>query len=218
LVLSGDLDSVTSVVDASETTAQFPNAVHVILPNLPHVVAGTDEVGCASSIVLNFVRTLAPGDTGCTGRVRPIRTVPGFVRRSADVAPLQTDAGNHATEQDLRSAAAAVEAVGDAFARYWVNYTGAGAGLRGGTFSYASSTTGYSFVLDRVRWTDDVAVSGTIDWNTDTSNVTSEVTLRQGGKQIGALSLRWTNAAADAVVTVTGRLHGEKLSAHRMAP
>jgi pimeloyl-ACP methyl ester carboxylesterase len=218
LVLSGDLDSVTSVVDASETTAQFPNAVHVILPNLPHVVAGTDEVGCASSIVLNFVRTLAPGDTGCTRRVRPIRTVPGFVRRSADFAPLQAKAGNRATARDLRAASAALEAVGDVFARYWVNYTGAGAGLRGGTFRYGASPSGYTFVLDRVRWADDVAVSGTVDWDTDTSVITSEVTVRQGGEQIGSLKFQWINADVDAVVTVTGRMHGATLIARRIAP
>ena len=66
LVLSGDLDSVTSVTDAQQVTDQFPNATHVIIPNLPHVVAGGDLVGCASSIVLHFVQDLAPGDTSCT--------------------------------------------------------------------------------------------------------------------------------------------------------
>jgi pimeloyl-ACP methyl ester carboxylesterase len=218
LVLSGDLDSVTSVVDASQTTAQFPNAVHVIFPNLPHVVAGTDEVGCAASIVLNFVRTRTPGETACTGRIRPIRTVPAFARSAADVDPLQPEAGNRVAEPDLRAASAAVEAVGDVFARYWVNYSGAGAGLRGGAFSYSTSTKGYSFVLDRVRWTDDVAVSGTIDWNTGTSVVTSKVTLTQGREQIGTISLRWTNADANAVVKVTGQLHGARLAARRIAP
>ena len=34
-VLSGDLDSVTSPTDAEEVTQQFPNATHIIIPNLP---------------------------------------------------------------------------------------------------------------------------------------------------------------------------------------
>ncbi len=82
LVLSGDLDSVTSVVDAQEVTDQFPNAVHVIVPNLPHVVAGGDLIGCTSSIVLRFEQELAPGDTSCTKNVRAARTVPQFARRA----------------------------------------------------------------------------------------------------------------------------------------
>jgi pimeloyl-ACP methyl ester carboxylesterase len=54
LVLSGDLDSITSVIDANETTDQFPNAVHVVVPNLGHVVADSDEIGCTLGIVHRF--------------------------------------------------------------------------------------------------------------------------------------------------------------------
>ncbi|MBS0377504.1 MAG: alpha/beta fold hydrolase [Proteobacteria bacterium] len=65
LVLSGDLDSVTSPEDAAETTQQFPDAVHLIIPNLPHVTAGSDDLGCVTRILRTFVRTLTPGDTSC---------------------------------------------------------------------------------------------------------------------------------------------------------
>lgn len=61
---------------------QFPAVPTLVVPNLTHVVAGSDFIGCTSSIVLNFVANLAPGDTRCIVKVRPVRTVPQFVRRS----------------------------------------------------------------------------------------------------------------------------------------
>jgi pimeloyl-ACP methyl ester carboxylesterase len=59
LVLSDDLDSITSVIDANETAQQFPNAVHVVVPNLGHVVTDSDEIGCTLGIVHRFVKNLA---------------------------------------------------------------------------------------------------------------------------------------------------------------
>ncbi len=61
LVLSGDLDSITSVIDASETAARFPDAVHVVVPNLGHVVTDSDEIDCTLDIVHDF--TLKSGGT-----------------------------------------------------------------------------------------------------------------------------------------------------------
>jgi pimeloyl-ACP methyl ester carboxylesterase len=218
LVLSGDLDSVTSPTDAAQTAMQFPDAIHLVIPNLPHVVAGTDEIGCASSIVLNFVTALAPGDTSCIRKVRPIRTVARFARSTADLEPLTAVAGNLATPAELRIAAAALESVGDVIARWYVNTSGAGSGLRGGQFSYASSNSGYDFVLINIRWTADLEVSGNVSWNTTTEIISSTVTLKSNGESIGQLRIKWTDSDTNASATVDGRVNGNAVRATRIAP
>jgi pimeloyl-ACP methyl ester carboxylesterase len=94
LVLSGDLDSITSVQDAAETTSQFPNAVHVIVPNLGHVVADGDFIGCTLGIVQRFIKTLTPGNTNCVHKIRPVRTVPRFARSTDQLEPVTAMSGN----------------------------------------------------------------------------------------------------------------------------
>ena len=218
LVLSGDLDSVTSPQDADQVTAQFPNAVHVVVPNLTHVVAGSDYLGCTSSIALKFVETLVVGDTSCVSNVRAVRTVPRFVRRSSGADPVDPVAGNTASVAQRRLAAAAVEAAGDVLARYWASVGTTGAGLRGGQFSYSSTASGYRFALDGVRWSEDVAVSGTVNWNTTSGAVTAAVTLDQGGSRVGSLKIRWNDADLHAVAAVGGTIEGATLKGRRVAP
>ncbi len=218
LVLSGDLDSVTSPTDAAEVATQLPNAVHVVVPNLPHVVAGGDQIGCTAGIALNFLTTLAVGDTSCTAGIRPIRTVPRFARRAAQLAPLTATSGNQASAAELRTAAAALEAVGDVVARWWVNYTGTGSGLRGGQFSYVDTNNGHDFALTGISWTEDVQVSGDVAWNTNTSVITANVTLASNGQSLGQLKVRWTDSDINAQATVTGKINGDAVRATRIAP
>lgn len=218
LVLSGDLDSITSVSDAAETTAQFPNAVHVIVPNLGHVVADGDFIGCTLGIVQRFVKNLTPGNTNCVSKVRPVRTVPAFARTAADLAPLAALTGNQANAAQRRLAAAALEAVGDVIARYYVSYNAVGAGLRGGKFSYAATDVGYDFTLQNVRFTQDVAVSGAVSWDFSTALITARVTLKSGGQSLGVLDIGWNDADINAIATVKGTLQGAVLKAQRIAP
>jgi len=218
LVLSGDLDSVTSPTDAAEVTAQFPDALHLIVPNLPHVIAGGDEIGCTASIALNFVTTLRVGDTSCTAHVRPIRTVPRFARLSAQLAPLTAASGNKASASELRLAAAALESVGDVVARWSVNYTGTGSGLRGGQFSYVDTNNGHDFTLTGISWTEDVQVSGDVSWNTNTSVITANLTLASNGQSLGQLKVRWTDSDINAQATVSGKINGDAVRATRIAP
>ncbi|MEP6884487.1 MAG: alpha/beta hydrolase [Gammaproteobacteria bacterium] len=218
LVLSGDLDSITSVIDANETTAQFPNAVHVVVPNLGHVVADGDFIGCTLGIVQRFVKSLSPGNTNCVQKVRPIRTVPKFAARAADLSPLTARSGNQATETQRRIAAAGLEAVGDIIARYYVTYNYVGSGLRGGSFTYAATDVGYDFDLKGVRFTQDVAVSGTVSWNQTNNIITAQVTLKSAGQSVGTLAIRWNDANIDAVASVSGAIQGAALKAERIAP
>ena len=218
LVLSGDLDDITSVEDANETAAQFPNATHVVVPNLGHVVSGSDYIGCTSSIVERFVKTLSPGDTSCTAGVRPIRTVPLFARSASDLAPVTALAGNAATAAQRRIAASALEAVGDVLARYWASLGTSGSGLRGGQFTYSGTATGYVFDLNSVRYTRDIAVSGRVKWNTSSGAVSAAVTLVRDGASIGTLKMSWSDADINAIASIEGQIHGRAVEASRIAP
>ena len=228
LVLSGDIDSITSPIEGLETARLFPDATYVQLRNLTHITAitdqaifvppkGADATGCVAPIVLTFVRSGGDaGDTSCTQRIRPIRTVPAFAVKAADVAPATADAGNAGTEADLRLASAAAETAGDVLARYFVNSGGSGVGLRGGTFSFEAFDAGFAFTLDQVRWAEDLAVSGTIRWDQSTGDVTADLTL--AGAATGTVALAWNDRDTDAMARITGTIDGRALSAERIAP
>jgi pimeloyl-ACP methyl ester carboxylesterase len=228
LVLSGDLDSVTSPEDANQAAAQFPDVVHLFVPNLTHVTAwtfsdvallpdGGDTTHCVQRIVRRFVERLAPGDTSCIPKVRGIRTPPKFARSFEEVAPAEALNGNEASTRDLRLASAAAETVGDVFARFLVTF-GFGAGLRGGDFTYEITENGYDFVLNEVQWTEDLEVSGTITWNMATDAVAADVTLFRDGKRAGRLDIAWDDGRRDAIATLTGNIGSTKVKAKRIAP
>lgn len=219
LVLSGDLDSITSITDADETTAQFPNAQHVIVPNLGHVVAESDEIDCTLGIIQQFVLNLSPGDTNCVYKVRPVRTVPKFARLYSELAPMTSLPGDDTTDDQRRIAAAGLETVGDAIARWYVTYHNTDSGLRGGRYTYASTDVGYDWTLANVKWTDDVAVSGTISWDQTLSVITAQITLADdNGVGLGRMSIKWNDADIDAVAAVSGEIEGVRLEAKRIAP
>jgi hypothetical protein len=110
--------------------------------------------------------------------------------------------------------------VGDVIARYYVTYNFVDTGLRGGSFTYAATDTGYKFKLNGLKWTNDVAVSGTVTWNQDpTSNIiAAQVTLESAGKQVGKLQISWNDGDINAMASVTGTIQGATLNAARIAP
>jgi pimeloyl-ACP methyl ester carboxylesterase len=218
LVLSGDLDSVTSITDAQEVTDQFPNAVHVIIPNLPHVVAGGDLIGCTSSIVLHFVQELTSGDTSCTSRVRAARTVPKFARLANELEPLEPVSGDASSPAQRQLAAAALETAGDVVAQWYATVGSYLRGLRGGRFDYVETANGYKFTLKELQWTEDVAVSGTVVWNTSTNIVTAQVDLVANGAAAGSLNMRWDDADFHAIASVAGQINGARVKAQGVAP
>jgi pimeloyl-ACP methyl ester carboxylesterase len=229
LVLSGDLDSITSPSDGAQAASQFPDVVHLVIPNVTHITAfsnlggnvgpgGVDYTNCVSRVVLNFVRDLEPGDTSCIPEIRPIRTVPQFALNSSAVLPAFANTGNKGGTAELRIASAAAETVGDVVARFFTAYAGNGAGLRGGTFRWRTTSTGYSFTLTGLKWTGDLKVSGTMTWNLGTSVVASNVKLVKGGKSIGNLAISWIDNDAAAIATITGTINGKAVRARRIAP
>ncbi len=228
LVLSGDLDSVTSPQDAADAAAQFPNVIHLIVPNLTHVTAwfysdvgdlpdGGDTTHCVQRIVRRFVSQLSPGDTSCIPNVRPIRTVPRFVRFAHQVAPADALHGNQAETRELKLAAATLETVGDVFSRFLITF-GIGSGLRGGEYTYVLEPFGYAYDLNRVKWTEDLEVSGTLRWKLASGDVIADVRLRQDGRNIGNLEIEWNDVQKNAIATLTGTINGSRVKAKRIAP
>ena len=82
LVLSGELDSITTPKEAGFVTSEFPDARHVIIANSFHVTAEDDTDLCASAILRTFVahpnRRLTKADLHCASRVPPVRTSGGY--------------------------------------------------------------------------------------------------------------------------------------------
>lgn len=228
LVLSGDLDSVTSVEDAAQVVELFPDVEHLVVPNLTHVTAwfysdvgllpdGGDTTRCVQEIVRRFVLQLSTGDTGCIAEVRPIRTVPRFAQSFAALQPADATGGNQAPENGLRLATGALETVGDVFSRFLITY-GIGSGLRGGEYTYIRNAEGYVFRLNRVKWTNDLEVSGTIRWILASGDVTASVKLRRDGAQVGWLDIAWNDIQTDATASLNGRIDGHRVAARRIAP
>jgi hypothetical protein len=103
-------------------------------------------------------------------------------------------------------------------ARWYVTYNDFDRGLRGGKFTYTTSSTGYVFTLTELKWTDDVAVSGTVSWDQVSNLIKAQVTLKKASAQISTLQIRWNDGDIDAMASVRGEIEGATLSARRIAP
>ncbi|MBS0377505.1 MAG: hypothetical protein JSS29_03385 [Proteobacteria bacterium] len=76
---------------------------------------------------------------------------------------------------------------------------------------------GYDFTLHNVRWTKDLAVSGTATWGAS-AKISAQVTLVQGGQNIGSLTMSWSDGDIEAVATVTGTINSHRVHGTRIAP
>ena len=219
LVLSGDFDPLTPWPQGAAAAKQFPNAKQVVVRNTGHVSALDDEDNCGSEIVRRFVQSLDAGDTSCAEKVAEVHSVSRFATKATDVDPATAGNGNQADESELRIAAATAQTIGDALARWWVNDSGKGVGLRGGTFKYATKGSHSLYKLNFLRWTDDLSVSGRVDWDYKfPGRVTANVqALAPSGKK-GKLSLTWDSRTPDADAQITGMIGRHKVVASVYAP
>jgi pimeloyl-ACP methyl ester carboxylesterase len=230
LVLSGELDTVTSPEEGRATAKLFPNAMFIETTNLVHESAvgdagyfvppnGEDLSQCIGPIVRNFLESGGnPGDTSCVPNIRPIRTVPVFVKKYAETPPAENRAGNQTGASGLVIAAAVAQTIGDVVSEYYNNTTGAGAGLRGGTFTIESTRTGYNLVMQDVKWTTDLTVSGTIAWNQLTSEIVATTSFTTKDGHAGTEVISWDDRVREAEATLSGSIDGAALDAAMLAP
>lgn len=219
LVLSGDLDSLTPALQGKHAAELFENGQQIIIQNSFHVTADGDEDDCASVIAQNFVLNLAPGDTSCTQHIAEVHLVPGFFLQASEVPPAAATAGNQGTDADLRVAAAAVNTVGDALARWWVNLSGDGVGLQGGHFHYTGSGDLTHYTIHKLRWVGDLKVSGTMTWGYSYPGwVTSHIKISGSATEGGDLTIEWQSRIPLAQATITGKIGSRKIAATMYAP
>lgn len=213
LVINGELDMLTTAAEGAIVTAQYPAGRQVVIANSFHVDAIDDYDDCASAIVRRFVATLDPGDTSCAAKVNPVRLVPFFPRRAADALPATPASGNAASPRELAVASAAVQTAGDVIARWNINYGGTGVGLRGGRWSYVQPDMVARWTLKNVRWTSDLAVSGSAKWDQRDGAVGIDIVFADG-----KLTATWNDRETNAVATLSGRIGEHEVRATMPAP
>ncbi len=174
---------------------------------------------CGAEIVRRFIATLDPGDLRCATAVPAVRLVPRFAARAAELEPAVALQGNSADATQLQLVAAAVLTAGDILARVDSNSTDRGKGLRGGSFQIVHHGDSLEIVVDRVRWTNDLEVSGTIDKPSGyTSTVSAHLDSVGPGGAAGQLQIHWQEGLADVRAHITGKISGRTVVAQMPAP
>lgn len=220
LIISGELDNITTPADGAAVAAAFEHGRQIRIANSFHVNALPHaRSACGAEIVRRFIATLEPGDTSCAAKVPPLRLVPDFVLHASQLAPAAAAAGNRAGAAQLRWASAAVSTAGDVLARLGGNSTGKGVGLRGGSFRIVRGASTVHLTLNQVRWTEDLAVSGTIDKPAArTGTVRARLQLAAADGTGGELNVEWPEGVANAAAVVAGTVGGATLRARTPAP
>ena len=228
LVLSGELDSITTAAEGALVVAQFPAARQVLVANSFHVTADGDTDVCAVRVLRAFVQDPVHGITSsvlaCTTQVPPVRAVVAYGRSFTASPPATADPGNAVGLTGRRAATAAALTVADVIDRWGNNYDGTGVGLYGGTWSYAGDQETV-FTLRGVRLNADLAVSGTVLWGRYSHQVQVRLTVVQVGSSSGpvpvvggSISGGWDSRAVGAVATLTGSLDRVRLRVSLLAP
>ena len=218
LVINGGLDMLTPAAGGALVAGQFPHGRHLVIANSFHVDALDDVDNCTQPIVRRFVATLDPGDTSCAAQVTTIRLVPFFPLLAAQAIPAVPGSGNSANAHELALVSAAVQTAGDVQARWYVNYSGSDSGLRGGTWTWTQPDEVASFTLNAVRWTTDLAVSGSMVWDQISGVVRAELRFTADDGTSGTVSAIWNDQQSQLAAQLTGTVAGQTVAASMPAP
>jgi len=219
LVISGELDNMTSIADGQAAASHFAHARQLVIANSFHVNALPHaRSDCAALLVRRFLERLEVGDDRCTSQVPPVRLVPRFARSVRELAPARGLAGNQADPAQLRVVSAALLTAADVIERATADGAGAGSGLRGGGFTARAVGAGYRIALREVRWTEDLRISGWIDDPGRGGAVHAQLRLSGSLDAAGTLDLGWPRGASGARAWVRGALRGRRVVAEAPAP
>ena len=218
LVVSGELDDMTSAADGAVVAAHFPHARHVVLANSFHVNALPQaRSACGALLARRFLDTLSTGDESCAAAVPALRLVPRFARSLRELPPAEGAAANQAGADALRAVTAALLTAEDAIARAIDNGPGPGVGLRGGTFSATAAHDGYRIELSALRWTADMSATGQIEWPGRSGTVHAHLDL-ESPQGSGTLQLSWPEGVSGARASARGSFGGKAVAAEAPAP
>jgi hypothetical protein len=144
--------------------------------------------------------------------------VPFFPLRAAQAIPAVPGSGNTADTHELALVSAAMQTAGDVQARWYVNYSGSDSGLRGGTWTWIQPNEVASFTLDAVRWTTDLAVSGSMVWNQISGVIHADLQFTTDDGTTGTLSATWNDQQSQLPAQLTGTVAGQSVVASMPAP
>jgi pimeloyl-ACP methyl ester carboxylesterase len=221
LVLSGDLDSLTTPPEGRQTARDMgPSARWILFHNDTHVNAMLDTFGCASGLVRQFVANPARLwrlNASCATRTPEVRVVGTYPGRLSAVAPAAPRAGNRADRTGLRLAAVADAVTGDAIWHFYYGDGIHGWGLRGGTCHFAGPTDATRITLRAYRWTTDTKVNGHALWNQTAGFIRAWLTVT-GRRGRATLRLSYHDYVAHPKAAIVGRYRGLSIRAAMPAP
>ncbi len=213
LVLSGDLDSLTTPGEGRQTARNMgPSARWILLHNDTHINAMDDTFGCASGLVRQFVAD--PGrlrqlNASCATRTPEVRVVGSFPKHLSAVTPATPRPGNRAGVVGLRLAAVAAAATGDAVWHWYYGDGVHGWGLRGGTCRFAGPAQAMRISFRGIRWTTDTTVDGRATWNRKAGRISAHLTVSRAERP------RLSRAELLGLSLRSGRGHHRPLSRPR---
>jgi pimeloyl-ACP methyl ester carboxylesterase len=220
LIISGELDNITTPADGAAVAKAFKHGTQVLIANSFHVNALPHaRSACGAQIARRFIAALDAGDTSCAARVPPLRLTPLFAAHASELEPAAALPGNRGGTAELQLASAAVMTVGDVLARVGANSSGRGVGLRGGIFHIVADSSAVHVTLDKVRWTEDLAVSGRIDEPLRrTGTVRATLELVDSDRRSGVFHIEWPEGVAGSRAAIRGTLNGISVLARTPAP
>lgn len=220
LIVSGELDNLTTLVDGAAVAAAFKRGSQVRIANSFHVNAlPRARSSCGAALVRRFITTLTAGDASCAARVPPLRLIPQFAASYIDLEPAVALPGNHSSGLQLQAVTAALRTTTDVLTRAVLNSSGHGAGLRGGGFRLNRSPRGLHVSLDRVRWTNDVEVTGSVDYpRLPGAAVRAALQVSPAGGTSGRLSLTWRAGLDGPAARIAGAFGGARVLARAPTP
>jgi len=222
LVLSGDLDSLTTPFEGREVAKDMgPSARWILIHNDVHINAMDDTFGCASGLVRQFIADpagLKAMNATCARHTPEVRVLGSFPRTLAAVTAAGPVAGNRASVTGRRLAADGTAAVGDAIWNWYYGDGVHGFGLRGGTVSFSGPATATVIRFHSVRWTADTAASGHALWNQVTGEVQAWLRVIGPGGTSANIAASYHDYVWHSVASITGSFDGQVLAARMPAP
>jgi pimeloyl-ACP methyl ester carboxylesterase len=223
LIVNGDLDLRTDLPQARQVARNFPRARFVRVPNSGHVTALSDADSCASKLARRFLATGRAGSQACTATIPEHRVVNGYPIHTADARQAAVaGSGDRSNAAARQAATVAAEAVADVIDRWYAVAGYTGVGLRGGTFSFATTSlvpfprNVWTIRLNGTRFASDLAVTG--GGKVPRGPGAARVTLRLSGVAHGLVLLRWPSRGVDAHVRITGTINGRHVDLAAPAP
>jgi pimeloyl-ACP methyl ester carboxylesterase len=213
LVLSGDLDTTVPSADARDVAKLFPDARFIEIADSGHHTLFSFRSACSSTLVQRFLDSRTVGNASCARRPGLIFPAVGqFPRLARDARPAvaSSRALDHSTPLGRRVAAVATWTLRDVLDHAQSDPDGVG--LRGGSFTGKFGDSALTLKLTRVRFTQDVTVSGPVTLQYKGSLV---ATLNVNGpsRQSGHIDITGVYLAPGARrLTIAGELDGRRVA------